>query len=577
MNNTIAVIQSRVGSRRLPEKALLSIAGVPLTEHVVRRTHRACPDPILALPNSKENDRLANLAGDWPCRIARGPEHDVLKRFIIAIKTVPEAKNIIRVTGDNPLISSSLMERLPDCLEQSDADYASWKFLSYGVGCGIYSRHSLMQADKHASDPMDREHVTLWIKNTTEFSGARCRPPEVYRAPGLRLTVDTREDLQLIRKIHETLPDPPFELPTKQAVQWISKNPKTLRLNRHVDQEIYTEPRRVLYVFNEGETWGLGHRVRYQRIYSQSNLSEHRIKIYGISGGSNQSKTHEGLLRRSRKTLYPSIIKRWVRRTGADVVIFDQKETSSELVNTLKQEEIRVIGIEDRGSGRENMDAIIDPNLYSDTLTDDRLSSQQAFYGPEFALIDPRFRRDRHENPPEEFYDFGIFFGGTDPGDLGIKFLQEIIRIELAGTFHYFGPASNQARIQSLDHSTPGNKTRIKFEGLVENPAKAFSNMDMMIIGGGVVKFEVACLQLPAILITQNQEQYENSRRFLEQQDLDWPLYSYDSSPETWIGWFEQPNFQQKTSEIASQTQGIVDGRAMERFYRIIDKLIGKF
>lgn len=238
-----AVIQARMGSTRLPGKVLRDICGEPLIAHVVRRVRRlARVDWVgVAIPTGRRDDPLADylesLAG---VAVTRGPENDVLARYVAAAEAA-QAEAVVRVTGDCPLLCPSVSQRVVDAfLERSDeCDYASntlERTFARGLDTEIVSTAVLRIADREASEPADREHVTPFVW---------CRP-ERFRLHSvtdgcdrshLRWTVDTHEDFDLVARIYEALwpRQPDFDYP--EILDCLAAHPEWLELNRHVRQK----------------------------------------------------------------------------------------------------------------------------------------------------------------------------------------------------------------------------------------------------------------------------------------------------------------------------------------------------
>jgi spore coat polysaccharide biosynthesis protein SpsF len=86
-------------------------------------------------------------------------------------------------------------------------------------------------------DPVDREHVSIYIYEHPEryrLRSVRADPPQ---APELRLTVDTSEDLALVRAVFETLHprDPAFTLADILAL--LHARPELRALNAEITQK----------------------------------------------------------------------------------------------------------------------------------------------------------------------------------------------------------------------------------------------------------------------------------------------------------------------------------------------------
>ena len=206
----VAVIQARLGSTRLPGKALLDVAGRPMLSHVIERA-RAIPGVdgvVLATTVNPLDDALVDFArrGDIPW--VRGSENDVLDRFHVVVTEHP-CDVIVRVTPDCPLLDprvSGLV--LAEYLRREPGvDYASNVHpptYPDGLDTEIFSRDALERAWREAALASDREHVTPYIwKNPDRFRLVNVTA-DADRS-GLRWTVDEKADLEFVRAVYARL------------------------------------------------------------------------------------------------------------------------------------------------------------------------------------------------------------------------------------------------------------------------------------------------------------------------------------------------------------------------------------
>ncbi|MFP4686519.1 MAG: cytidylyltransferase domain-containing protein [bacterium] len=560
----LAIVQSRVGSTRLPGKALLEINGLALSEQVVRRAQAGAGRVVLALPDSDADDKLAAAAQNWPCEIVRGSEDDVLGRFYKVIEQYPDADPIVRVTGDNPLIAIGLMRENIQDLMNSSADWAAYNYQPLGVGTAVFRRESLVRAFKEASSERDREHVTLWIKKHPKMQALRRPAPLPYRAPGLRLTVDTAEDLELFRKIYGEFPAAGWRLKVPDVIDYLAKNPQLVKINSGVKQKVYSSKQTIVYLLNRGGKWGHGHWHRCcqiaRRFKSENAKSYKNYFLLGSDGAETlQAPKTVDILAEKAAPFAEEQLPAWQIRSGAELIILDHKYTDSDTVIKLKERGCRVVGIEDRGTGRSEMDLVIDPNIYPDTIVDDRVSEEKQCYGPRFALVDPRFAACRPETVSGDLKKVGLCFGGTDPAGVTDRFVRSVVVDYPQVEFHLFGSTRNK--------KLPGN---LICRGNVADPAAEFSKLDLMIISGGVLKFEVACLQLPAIIIPQHDEQYENSKLFIEKNKISWPLLEHSPPTRELRNVFERAMTSGTRKNWAESVRGVVDGQGISRLVKKI-------
>ena len=111
-NRTIAIVQARMGSSRLPKKMMMDLAGEPLLHWVLSRVKKAklLDSIILATSDGAIDDQLVELAQKLNVPVFRGSETDVLGRFLEAAN-VSKADHVIRVCGDNPLVAPEEIDR----------------------------------------------------------------------------------------------------------------------------------------------------------------------------------------------------------------------------------------------------------------------------------------------------------------------------------------------------------------------------------------------------------------------------------------------------------------------------------
>jgi spore coat polysaccharide biosynthesis protein SpsF len=195
------VVQARMGSHRLPGKVLAPIAGWPLLQYTVGRALAAgFGDVLVATTTRAEDDAIAMMAGQLGVAVVRGADADVLARFALVARRYPEAQWLARWTADNPFSDIGTVGRLLASMPES-ADYGVEEGLPVGGAVEIFSSRAVLEADREATAPDDREHVTLWMKRFDAKRQVRLPAPEASRAPGLRLTVDTLADLQCARQV----------------------------------------------------------------------------------------------------------------------------------------------------------------------------------------------------------------------------------------------------------------------------------------------------------------------------------------------------------------------------------------
>jgi spore coat polysaccharide biosynthesis protein SpsF len=238
---TVAVIQARCNSSRLPAKVLADVGGEPMLARVVARVRqaKAVDDVYVATSTAASDDPVAALARGrgWPC--VRGPLDDVLERFRLAADA-SGASVVIRITADCPFIDPEVIDRVVTAFRVAapPVDYASnvWPSRTYarGLDTEVFTREALERAAATATLPGHREHVTQFIyQNENLF-----RTLNVTAADDTshhRWTVDTEEDMRLARVLYEHLRS--IEFRTRDVLTLLEQHPEWTMINATVKQK----------------------------------------------------------------------------------------------------------------------------------------------------------------------------------------------------------------------------------------------------------------------------------------------------------------------------------------------------
>ena len=205
--NILVIIQARSDSRRLPKKVLKKIEGKPLLWHVIQRiSYLKNVEIAVATTTRKIDDGIVQIARNCEVGVYRGKVKDVLDRFYkTALKF--NADIIIRITADCPLIDPNESSKILKKFLKGNFDYVSTEDKSYpkGFDTECFSFKTLEKAWKSAKLLSEREHVTSYIwQNPTIFNLSNVKNKN-KSAHKLRLVVDHKDDLILIRKIYSKL------------------------------------------------------------------------------------------------------------------------------------------------------------------------------------------------------------------------------------------------------------------------------------------------------------------------------------------------------------------------------------
>jgi len=182
---SVAIVQARLGSTRLPYKMLLSLHGKPIIEWVLKRVNKSklIDDIIVAIPSSEDNN--------------------ILEKYIVDYESVKECKpdNIVRVCADNPLIDGNEIDNLINFYNNNKCNYAynhipKNNLYPDGLGSEILSFELLKWLNDNVTSQHHKEHCLSYITdNQDKFSIKTFNPLDnILHRPDLKFDVDTFDD-----------------------------------------------------------------------------------------------------------------------------------------------------------------------------------------------------------------------------------------------------------------------------------------------------------------------------------------------------------------------------------------------
>lgn len=245
--SVVAIIQARMGSSRLPGKVLADIGGKPMLYRVIVRARRAqtLGRVVLATTWDASDDPVAVYCQAQGFPLYRGDPQDVLDRYYQAARLF-NAHTVVRLTGDCPLIDPGEIDRTVRAFQASEVDFAAnrlpppWQRTTpIGMDTEVVSFAALHKAWGEADQKHQREHVMPYFYEDAD----RFNVLVVEHDPNLghlRLTVDTQEDLALVRKIYAAFNNQDlFSL--QEIVELLQHHPDWQAINAAISHKGYLD------------------------------------------------------------------------------------------------------------------------------------------------------------------------------------------------------------------------------------------------------------------------------------------------------------------------------------------------
>ncbi|WP_374764535.1 cytidylyltransferase domain-containing protein [Yunchengibacter salinarum] len=201
---TLAIIQTRMGSSRLPGKALMPLAGWSVLHHVVTRAMaiKGVDDVVVATGDSVQDAPIVETcrANGWP--VMTGPSADVLGRFAAVVRARrPDV--VLRLTGDCPLLDPAIVAALGAAFHSAAVDYGNLVGFPHGIDAEYVTAARLLQADRDCGNPTAREHVTMPVRTMADVTRLAYRLSK--NSGGVRArhrwVLDYREDLDFLERV----------------------------------------------------------------------------------------------------------------------------------------------------------------------------------------------------------------------------------------------------------------------------------------------------------------------------------------------------------------------------------------
>ena len=207
-------MQARLSSTRLPGKVLKEILPHRTMLNLTIERLKACQrvdEIVVAVPESTKDDPVADEAKRSGAVVFRGPEDDVLSRYLNAARAF-HADLMVRVTSDCPLSDPEVIDGHIEQMQTRwcQADFVTNMFKqSFPLGLAVEAMplDTLERMGRLSTTPYLREHVTTLAYERPELFIIESVMDDQDRS-AMRWTVDYPEDLEFIRAVYKNLYTP---------------------------------------------------------------------------------------------------------------------------------------------------------------------------------------------------------------------------------------------------------------------------------------------------------------------------------------------------------------------------------
>jgi spore coat polysaccharide biosynthesis protein SpsF len=584
-----------MGSSRLPGKVLERAAGRTLLEHlVVRLRHaRTLSDIVIATTRSPADDAIETEAARLGVRSFRGSEDDVLERFHEAALS-SNADVIVRITADCPLLDPAEVDRVVQTFLEADSplDYAAnlspkERRIPLGLSVEVLSRAALSRAHREGHEKYHREHVTPYLyEQEGRFRTRVVHPSEDLSH--LRLTVDTREDLSVVREVLEAIEGQPDAMALGAALRFLAAHPDVAQRNVGVRQKGFEETDGearldgLFALFRADATpgTGAGHVMRCMAIAEAWTLEGGRAACLGAMPASIAERFEargvdvlalpEGTQPGSPEDA--ALVVRTARERGARVVVLDGYAFDARYLAAARGAHVTAY-VDDHEQQGLPVDVVIDPNA----------GARQGSRGGPRVLAGSAFTPLRAEiartAPPERSFEgrapsLLLAFGGSDPARLSARGLRAALAVSERAPLHVTvlaGPMHPDLDALTALSAAPG----VSLVHDAREVGPLFAATDLALAAAGSTAWELAAMGVPMLLV----QVADNQRAVIEPlvaggvaKRLDREVAEQAAAFEAAIEQFirTDPDELRRMSEAGRR---VVDGRGAARIARTLGEL----
>lgn len=199
---TVAVVQARVSSMRLPKKVLAKIGPHIAISLLLERLKRskAVDEIVVAVAEEPGCEELVDVLAASGIRHILGSKENVLDRVLKASRML-KAEVVVRITGDCPFIDPGILDMVVELRRSEGLDYASNvdpPTFPDGMDVEVFTMSTLEAAARLASSTHEFEHVTPVMRESGKFKTGNLASEEDLSS--IRITLDEPDDLVVLRK-----------------------------------------------------------------------------------------------------------------------------------------------------------------------------------------------------------------------------------------------------------------------------------------------------------------------------------------------------------------------------------------
>ena len=320
------------------------------------------------------------------------------------------------------------------------------------------------------------------------------------------------------------------------------------------------------------EKIGIGHIMRCLALAEELKKNDHTVFFYSDIDSeyiSNKINKQGYALYKTKKNKAKDMIG-FADEHSIDWVITDHYDTTTEYIKNLKENDLKVLSIDDNAVIFYESDIVLNQNIGADKLNYRTNENTHLLLGSKFAMLRDELLK-RQDAEKEKVENVLITLGGTDKENLTEKILKtlyckqpELNYIILVGPLN---PHIN--KLQDF----ASNKKNIILEKTPEKMSEIYQKTDIAICAGGSTCYELAYYGIPNIIISIAGNQINSSKEFDTQKISIYLGSKVNYTNQQLIISFNQLIHDQKLRKnMSKNAKKLVDGLGKKRIVETLER-----
>jgi spore coat polysaccharide biosynthesis protein SpsF len=222
--NVIAVVQARMGSKRLPGKTLMKLGSQSILEHHLDTVLQVLKSEQvwIATTVEAEDEVLAAYGQSRGMRTIRGDSENVASRFLQIAKQT-SAEFMLRLNADSPLMDPGLIVQVLNGCDDPETDLITTalnRSVPSGMNVEAINTETFRQSYTHFCRAEHFEHVTrFFYENQNQYNIREITSGLNEDEKNAKFSVDSEHDLNLLRKFFNRLEKPHYQYSISEKIR----------------------------------------------------------------------------------------------------------------------------------------------------------------------------------------------------------------------------------------------------------------------------------------------------------------------------------------------------------------------